>query len=78
MDSNYVICNILDLDNINYDQVIGSEETVKYNFEQTKFIVEYTGNLPTSIENLQNPYTVQSKEQMKATLLDEEWELDDR
>lgn len=78
MDSNYVICNIIDLDNVDYNQIIGSEETVKYNFGQTKFIVEYEGDLPTSIQNLESDYIVQSKEQMKTTLLDEEWELDDR
>lgn len=78
MDSNYIICNIIDLDNIDYDQIIGKKETVKYNFEQTKFIVEYKGNLPTSIENLQNPYTIKTKTEMLVTLLDEEWILDDK
>tara|TARA_R110002126_G_scaffold127296_1_gene269484 strand:- start:2878 stop:3114 length:237 start_codon:yes stop_codon:yes gene_type:complete len=78
MDSNYVICNIIDLDNIDYSQMIGNKETVRYNFGKTKFIVEYEGDLPTSIQNLENPYTVKTKAQMLVTLLDEEWELDDR
>jgi len=78
MDSNYVICNIIEIDNIDYNKIIGSKETVKYNFGQTKFIIEFQGSIPTSIQNLESDYIVQSKEQMKATLLDEEWELDDR
>ena len=78
MDSNYVICNIIEIDNINYNKIVGSKETLKYNFGKTKFIVEYQGDIPTFIENLESDYTVQTKEQMNATLLNEEWILDDK
>lgn len=51
----YVVVNISELNNVDYSQVLQtSASTVRKNVEQTKFILKYDGDAPSTIQDLDN------------------------
>ncbi len=52
--STYVVVDISELNNIDYSQVLQtSSNTVRKNIEQTKFILKYDGQRPSTIQTLE-------------------------
>lgn len=62
--NNYVIIQSTDKDNLDFNQVQENcYEITRKNSDNTKFIVEYTGELPSSISSLNSydgPYNEES------------------
>ena len=51
----YVIVDVSELNNVDYSQVLQtSADTVRKNVEQTKFILKYDGDTPSTIQDLDN------------------------
>lgn len=52
--STYVVVDISELNNIDYSQVLQtSSNTVRKNIAQTKFILKYDGQRPSTIQTLE-------------------------
>ena len=58
---NYIIFNATELSTIDFDQVLEtSSNTVGYNIAETKTLVKYEGDMPSSVQALttkEGPYT---------------------
>lgn len=51
----YVIADVSEVNNVNYSQVLQtSAQTVRKNIEQTRFLLKYDGNIPSTIQDLDN------------------------
>ncbi len=51
----YVIVDISELNNVDYSQVLQtSPDTVRKNINQSKFILKFDGNIPQTIQDLDN------------------------
>ena len=60
-DNRYIIFDITELDTLDFDQVLEtSADTIVYNLAETKTIVKYAGDMPSSIQALttkEGPYS---------------------
>lgn len=58
---NYIIFDVTELSTIDFDQVLEtSSNTVGYNIAETKTVVKYEGDMPSSVQALttkEGPYT---------------------
>ena len=63
----YYIVDISDLNNIVWDQVRGTKDTIRYNVAKDKFLVKHEGNTPAFL----NSYSSYTAEEM-ATILNTE------
>lgn len=72
--NNYIIIQSTDKNNLDFNQVQENcYEVARKNSDDTKFIVEYTGDLPSSISSLnsyEGPYT---EETIFAVITGSEW-----
>lgn len=51
----YVIADVSEINNVNYSQVLQtSANTVRKNIEQTRFVLKYDGDTPSTIQDLDN------------------------
>lgn len=51
----YVIADVSEVNNVNYSQVLQtSAQTVRKNIEQTRFVLKYDGDKPSTIQDLDN------------------------
>jgi len=51
----YVVVNISELNNVDYSQVLQtSSSTVRKNITQSKFILKFDGNIPQTVQDLDN------------------------
>ena len=48
----YAIVNITELDNINYNDIIGDKETMRISIDGLKFIIEWEGDKPVSLSGI--------------------------
>jgi len=73
-DRQYMIFNVSELDNINFDTVLEtSSETVRKSVDGSKTFVKWAGQMPECVANLttkEGPYT---HDQILALLNDPEW-----
>lgn len=58
-----------DKDNIDFNQIIESENTLRYSLDGTKFIVKYNGQQPASLAG----YTEYTHSEILSILAGEEW-----
>ena len=49
MEKRYCIIPKTEIDNIDFSKVIESKDTIRYNLNETEFIVKYTGSKPESL-----------------------------
>ena len=63
----YYIVNISDLDNIVWDEVRGTKDTIRYNIAKDKFLVKHEGNKPTFL----NSYSSYTREEITTIIKNE-------
>lgn len=71
----YMIFNVSELNNINFDQVLETSiDTVRKSIDETKTFVKWEGgDIPLSVEALQTKEGPYTHEQMLDILSGEEW-----
>lgn len=74
MERNFIIFNVSELPNINFNEVSETSiDTVRKSVDKTKTFVKWSGITPTCVESLttkEGPYTI---EEMLVILNNEEW-----
>jgi hypothetical protein len=70
----YMIFNISEIDNINFDEVMEtSKDTVRLSVDGTKTFVKWIGDMPLCVENLQTKEGPYTHEEILDILSTEEW-----
>jgi hypothetical protein len=74
MEKKYIIFNVIELDNINFNEVLEtSSETVRKSVDNTKTFVNWSGDTPNCVETLttkEGPYSI---EEILIILNGEDW-----
>jgi hypothetical protein len=73
-DRQYMIFNVSELDNINFDTVLEtSSQTVRKSVDGSKTFVKWSGQMPECVANLTTKEGPYNHDQMLALLNDSEW-----
>ena len=75
LDNTYIIFDVTELSTIDFDQVLEtSSDTVIYNVAETKTIVKYIGEMPSSVQALTTKEGPYSFAEIKNILTGSAWE----
>ncbi len=73
-DNRYIIFDITELNTLDFDQVLEtSADTIVYNLAETKTVVKYLGDMPSSIQALTTKEGPYSYSEIKNILTGSEW-----